>query len=89
MKDLWRWWIHLFIAAKKKNYTVLSIKFLWIMESLSPEVKAIYDDYRVFSFTGDEGTGIPADGCCELVNIMQSTNNITLFNNNFSRLTDM
>jgi hypothetical protein len=60
----------LFITAGKKNYTILSIKFLWIMESLHPEVKAIYDKYRVFSFSGNEGTGIAPDGCAELVSAL-------------------
>ncbi len=67
MKGIWRWWIHLFIATNKRNYVVLSLRFLWILESLHQDVKDIYDQYRVFSFTGEEGTGIPWDGFMELV----------------------
>ena len=67
IKGLWRWWIHMFIAIGKRNYVVLSLRFLWIMQSLNPEVKKVYDQYRVFSFSGDEGTGIPWDGVVELV----------------------
>jgi len=67
MKGMWRWWIHLFIATGKKNYVVLSLRFLWIMESLNSDVKAIYDKYKVFSFSGEPGTGIAWDGVVELV----------------------
>lgn len=37
------------------------------MESLSPAVRDIYNQYRVFSFSGEPGTGIPWDGVMELV----------------------
>jgi hypothetical protein len=69
MEDLWRYWIHLFIAAKKRNYSVLSIRFLWILKTLHPEIRTALNHSMVLSFTGIEGTGIPIDGFNELVNI--------------------
>jgi len=67
MEHWWRYWIHLFLAAGKHNYVSMSMKFLWILRKLNPDIKAIYQQYRVFSFSGKEGTGIPADGVNELV----------------------
>ena len=67
MESWWRYWIHLFLAAKKHQYASMSIKFLWVLKKMHPAIRAIYDQYRVFSFTGNEGTGIPADGVNELV----------------------
>ena len=69
MEDLWRYWIHLFIAAKKRNYSVLFIRFLWILKSLHPEIRAALNHSLVLSFTGMEGSEIPIDGFNELVNI--------------------
>ena len=66
MKNLWRYWIHLFIATKKIHYSLLSVRFLWILESLHPSVAAVFEQYNVFSFSGDDGTGIAADGMVEL-----------------------
>ena len=67
MKPLWHWWVHLFIARRKTNYVVLSLRFLWIMEAMHPDVKKLYDEYRVMSFSGDEGTGIAWDCYMEMV----------------------
>ena len=69
MKDLYRWWVHLFIATNKRNYVILSLKTLWVFECLNDTIKNIYDQYRVFSFSGDEGTGIAWDGLIEIVSI--------------------
>ena len=38
-----------------------------VMKSLNPQVKALFDQYRVLSFSGDVGSGIPMDGVIELV----------------------
>jgi len=65
--NLWRYWIHLFIAAGKKHYSVLSIRYLWIRRALNPQLREIFDSNRVFSFSGEPGTGIPIDGFNELV----------------------
>ena len=75
MEEWWRYWIHLFIAAGKNHYSLLSIRFLWILRSVDVEVKELYDKYCTLSFSGDLGTGIPADGVVELVsksNIMHN-----------------
>ena len=69
IKDLYRWWVHLFIATNKCNYVILSLKTLWVFECLNDTIKNIYDQYRVFSFSGDEGTGIAWDGLIEIVSI--------------------
>jgi hypothetical protein len=69
MEDLWRHWIHLFIAAGKRHYSLLSIRFLWILRSLHPDVRAVFNQHCMFSFKGEEGTGIAADGFIELVSM--------------------
>lgn len=69
METWWRYWIHLFHATGKKHYTLLSIRFLWILRAMTPEVREIYEKYNIFSFSGDDGTGIPADRVVELVSI--------------------
>ena len=66
--NLWRYWIHLFIAAGKKHYSVLSIRYLWIRRALNPQVREIFDLNRVFSFSGEPGSGMPIDGFNEMVN---------------------
>jgi hypothetical protein len=67
MEIWWRYWIHLFIATGKRNYSIMSIRFLWVLRSMHPAVKAAYEQHRVLSFSGDPGTGIPFDGVIELV----------------------
>jgi hypothetical protein len=69
MKQLWRWWIHLFIATRKTNYVAMSLRYLWIMEAMHPEIKALYNQFRVMSFSGEDGTGMPWDCYMELVYI--------------------
>ena len=69
MKNLWRYWIHLFIATKKVHYALLSIRFLWILESLHPRLRELFEKYSIFSFSGDEGSGIAPDGMIELVSV--------------------
>lgn len=67
MKNLWRYWIHLFIATKKVHYSLLSVRFLWILESLEPTVADVFERYHIFSFTGNNSTGMAEDGMVELV----------------------
>ena len=67
MEKMWRYWTHIFIATNKNNYSTMSIRFLWMLRSLNPEVKQAYDANRVVSFSGEPGTGIPYDGLIELV----------------------
>ena len=67
IESWWRYWTHLFIATKKNNYSLLSLRFLWILKSLDPAVRAVFDQHSVFTFSGDEGTGIALDGVVELV----------------------
>jgi hypothetical protein len=72
MKELWRYWLHLFIATGKTNYAALTIQFLWILTSLHPDVLDVYYQHRVISFSGDPGTGIAIDGVNELVSTLDS-----------------
>ena len=67
MESWWQYWIHLFIRNKKHNYTLMSMRFLWILRSLNPEIRKMYEKYRVLLFSGEPGTGIPMDGVVELV----------------------
>jgi len=67
MQNLWRYWIHLFIVTKKKHYALLSVRFLWILKALDPGLLDVFEKYNIFSFSGDDGTGIAADGFVELV----------------------
>lgn len=64
---MWRYWLHLFIATRKTNYTQLTIRFMWCMQCLHPQIVNIYNDHRVFSFSGEDSTGIAYDGVNELV----------------------
>jgi hypothetical protein len=64
---LWRYWLHLFIATNKKHYALMSLRFLWILHSLHPAIRNVYNNFRVFSNSGKEGTGVPLDGWNELV----------------------
>ena len=67
VEESWRYWTHLFIATGKNNYSLMSVRFLWMLSSLNPAVKALYDQYHVLSFTGEEGSGNPMDTVEELV----------------------
>ncbi len=65
----WRYWTHLFMSTGKKNYSLLSLRFLWILKSLDPAIRDVYDKHNIFTFSGDERTGIALDGVVELVSI--------------------
>jgi hypothetical protein len=67
VNSMWRYWLHLFIASKKTNYAIMSIRFLWMIKHLHPFIMQIINTYRVFSFSGEPNTGIPLDGVNELV----------------------
>lgn len=69
----WRYWTHLFLAARKNNYCLMSIRFCMMLWSLHPDVRELYNNNRVISFSGDPGTGVPFDGICELVYISAYT----------------
>ena len=90
INNMWRYWLHLFIATKKTNYTQLTIRFMWCMQSLHPQIVDIYNTNRVFSFSGEDNTGIPYDGVNELVS-SQTLAQIhqTQHSNNCSRSTGM
>lgn len=64
----------MFHATGKVHYTLLSIRFLWILHAMAPEVRKMYDKYNIFSFSGEEGTGIAADGMVELVSVIFDNN---------------
>ena len=36
INNMWRYWLHLFIATGKTNYTQLTIRFLWCMHKFAP-----------------------------------------------------
>jgi hypothetical protein len=67
VNSMWRYWLHLFIAAKKTNYAIMTIRFLWLTKYLHPSIMQIINVHRVFSFTGEPNTGVPLDGVNELV----------------------
>jgi hypothetical protein len=60
----------MFIASGKHNYAAMSVRFLHILESLHPDVVKVYEEYKVFSFSGNDGTGMPCDAMMELVYIL-------------------
>lgn len=67
VEDIWRHFIHLFIATNKHHYALLFIRFLWILKSINPDIRKIYNQFRVFSFSGKPGTGVAIDLLNELV----------------------
>lgn len=67
INQMWRYWLHLFIATGKTNYALMTMRFLWLMRYLDDSLVDIINDYRIFSFSGDKDTGIPLDGVNELV----------------------
>lgn len=71
--QLWRYWTHVFLATGKRNYCLMSIRYLLLMKSLHPEVRKLLDDHKVLSFSGEAGSGIPLDGVCELVSYTSTT----------------
>lgn len=72
MDKMWRYWLHLFICTRKWKYVQLTIRFLYILQSLHPSVAQLYNNFRVFSFSGEKGSGIPYDGLNELVMVENS-----------------
>lgn len=67
INTMWRYWLPLFITAKKHNYAIMSIRFVWMLEYLHPDIVGIMNDFRIFSFSTAKMTGIPLDGVNELV----------------------
>lgn len=67
METWWRYWIHLFMATGKTNYSVMSIRFLWELHALHPTVKECYDLHRVVSLSGNKNSGLAYDHLNELV----------------------
>ena len=74
-KELWHYWLHLFLCAGKHNYTRMTIWYLWILKSLNREVKLIFDSIHIFSFTGNEGTGMAINGFNELISYFMLVTN--------------
>jgi hypothetical protein len=64
---MWRYWLPLFITARKHNYAIMSIRFLWMLQFLHPNIVSVINDFRTFSFTGAKMTQIALDGLNELV----------------------
>lgn len=67
LTEMWRYWLHLFIATNKYRYARMTVRFLWILNTLEDEVLQQYNKFRTFSFSGDKGTGMGVDGLNELV----------------------
>ena len=63
----WRYWIHLFLATGKTNYSVMSIRFLWELHAMHPTVRELYNQYRIVSLSGDDNSGLALDHLNELV----------------------
>ena len=68
INNMWRYWLHLFIATQKSNYTQLTIRFMWCLRSLNPVIVDLLNHNCVFLFSGDVNSGIPYDSVNELVN---------------------
>jgi hypothetical protein len=69
----WRYWLHAFIACRKSNYAIMTMRFLWMLRFLNDDLLKIIADYRVYSFTGTKDTGILMDSLNELVRITHTT----------------
>ena len=64
---MWRYWLHLFMATNKYNYARMTVRFMWVLHALHPDIHNAYNAYRVFSFTGEPGTAMAIDNLNELV----------------------
>ena len=67
LNEFWRYWLHLFIAARKTRYAVMSLRFLWLLEYLHPQVVEIINSFRFFSFSDKPNTAIALDHLQEIV----------------------
>ena len=67
LTNMWRYWLHLFIATGKWKYAGLTIRFLWILDTINVDVKAVFDEFRTFSSSGAVGTGVAYDNMIEMV----------------------
>ena len=43
INNLWKYWLHLFIATNKWKYTQLTVRFLWVMSALDPNLVELYN----------------------------------------------
>lgn len=67
INEMWRYWLQLFITTKKHNYAIMSIRFLWLLQFLHPDIVAVINSFRTYSFSDAKMTRIPLDGLNELV----------------------
>ncbi len=57
----------MFICTNKRNYSILSIRFLWILEFLHPDVREVFDKHQIFSLSGNDGSGNAANAVVKMV----------------------
>lgn len=69
IEELLKYWLPIFIATNKYHYSLITMRYAWILKSLHPLIKQEYLWNRVFSFSGKSGTGMGMDCFIELVNI--------------------
>ena len=55
------------IVYLNRNYSVLSLRFLWILKALHPAVRMVFDRHGVFSTTGEPFGGVAMDAFMEMV----------------------
>ena len=67
INQYWRYWLHAFIACCKSNHAIMTMRFLWLLRFLNPDLVKVINENCIFSFSSDKDTGIPLDGVNELV----------------------
>ena len=65
--ELWRYFIHIFIATRKVRYTRLSIRYLWVIRYLHPDLSQTLSEHRFMNLTGDSSSSIALDMFIEKV----------------------
>ena len=65
--NLYKYFLHLFISTHKSRYARLTIRYLWVIQHLHPEVQECIDQHRVFNFHGKLASGIAYDMFVEKV----------------------
>lgn len=65
--DMWRYFLHLFLATNKYHYSLITLQFCWTMHALHEDVKDAFNSMRSMSWDGTEGSGIAIDAVNEMV----------------------
>lgn len=67
LTDLWKYFIHLFIATNKSRYARLSIRYLWMLQYLHPDLVATFQNSRFVNLKGMAGCSSALDMFVEKV----------------------